>query len=460
MKLKTRLLDYQERAVGKLCGVKVGALYMEQGTGKTRTALELIHRRYLADKIDHILWLCPCNALPDIRDNISYHAEIEPGLLTMCGIETLSSSARANSGLLTLTAEKRCYLIVDESLLVKNPYALRSQAIIRLSQQCIYKLILNGTPISRTEADLFAQWYILDWRILGYRSYWSFAANHLEYDEHTNRIVRTLNTEYLMSKIEPYTFQLSKSECLSLPTKTYKTHYFRITDEQEAHYDEIADQMLFQLDELKPETLYRLFSALQAITSGKRIIVSGNRFRTSPFFACSQDNPRTQALLEILPTEKAIIFCKYTNEIHELCTILNERLGEGCALPFDGSLSKRARQDNLKQFQGGATYLIANRGCAGYGLNLQFCRHIVYYSNDWDLATRIQSEDRVHRIGQSQKVIVQDLCAANTIDERISSCLTRKENLLHLMKSLLRRQNKTQEWVRPQRSDPDEKIIP
>ena len=114
----------------------------------------------------------------------------------------------------------------------------------------------------------------------------------------------------------------------------------------------------------------------------------------------------------------------------------------------------------LKQFQGGATYLIANRGCAGYGLNLQFCRHIVYYSNDWDLATRIQSEDRVHRIGQSQKVIVQDLCAANTIDERISSCLTRKENLLHLMKSLLRRQNKTQEWVRPQRSDPDEKIIP
>ena len=45
MKFKTELLDHQRKAVDKLKKLKVGALFMEQGTGKTRTALELINIR-------------------------------------------------------------------------------------------------------------------------------------------------------------------------------------------------------------------------------------------------------------------------------------------------------------------------------------------------------------------------------------------------------------------------------
>ena len=59
MKLLTDLYDYQREAVEKLSHVKVGALYMEMGTGKTRTALELIRRRLAAGKVSQVLWLCP-----------------------------------------------------------------------------------------------------------------------------------------------------------------------------------------------------------------------------------------------------------------------------------------------------------------------------------------------------------------------------------------------------------------
>ena len=48
MEFITGLFDYQTEAVDKLMRVKVGALYMEMGTGKTRTALELIQRRLKA----------------------------------------------------------------------------------------------------------------------------------------------------------------------------------------------------------------------------------------------------------------------------------------------------------------------------------------------------------------------------------------------------------------------------
>ena len=78
---------------------------------------------------------------------------------------------------------------------------------------------------------------------------------------------------------------------------------------------------------------------------------------------------------------------------------------------------------SVHQFKTVSKFLIANKSCAGYGLNLQFCSYIIYYSNDWDYATRAQSEDRVHRIGQNKNVHIIDICAAYTLDEKIIKCL-------------------------------------
>ena len=88
------------------------------------------------------------------------------------------------------------------------------------------------------------------------------------------------------------------------------------------------------------------------------------------------------------------------------------------------------RQNNLDLFQTTSQYLVANKQCGAYGLNLQFCSYIIFYSNDWDYGTRSQAEDRVHRIGQTENVHIVDICAADTLDERILKCLDKKENLV------------------------------
>ena len=77
MILKTNLLRYQREAYDKLCGLKIGALYMEMGTGKTRTALELIKHRIDQGKINHVIWLCPCSIKGDIRAGIAQHSDLE-----------------------------------------------------------------------------------------------------------------------------------------------------------------------------------------------------------------------------------------------------------------------------------------------------------------------------------------------------------------------------------------------
>ncbi len=432
MKMLTDLYPWQRAGVDKLIGIRVGALYMEMGTGKTRTALEMVQRRLDAGKISHVLWLCPCSVRENLREDIRKHSEGAFAKIAIYGIESLSSSLTLYEKLIKYVRTGTTMIIVDESNLVKNPKAIRTRRITELASACRYKLILNGTPISRNEADLFAQWYILDWRILGYRSFWSFAANHLEYDpEIPGKIRRTLNTDYLIEKIAPYSYQVKRDECFDLPDKLYTQVDTCMTAEQEEHYDEITDIMIMQLDERIPETIYRMFAAAQAIISGLWVEDRNGHFVTRPMFDDPMDNPRIRDLLDYIKTlgnEQAIIFCKYTHEIEAILLVLPD------AVPFYGKLNQKQRQKNLDAFRNGARFLIANKTCAGYGLNLQFCHHVIYFSNDWDWATRAQSEDRVYRLGQESKVTVCDICAAHSLDAKIMRCLTRKENLSDAIK--------------------------
>lgn len=449
MRLKTELFDYQEKAVEKLIHVKVGALYAYMGTGKTRMALELIYRRLQAGKINHVIWLCPTSSPVkyNLRADIKKHAEVEPGLITICGIETLSTSSRANIKLMNIAQQTKSYLIVDESLLVKNPFALRSRHITNLAYQCEYKLLLNGTPISKCEADLFSQWYILDWRILGYKSFYSFAANHLEYDDKfKGKIRRVLNVDYLTDKIAPYTVQIDK-DVLHLPKKQSKTYYFGLEGAQEEEYGRVLDDFLSLDDLLQSDydtpIIYRTFNALQQVTSGEFIASPAPKpIRHFPMFS-PDENPRVQELLrairEIPKDEKVIIWCKFEHEIKDIKSVLESR-GESVALCY-GRLRSKRRAEEMEKFKNGSRFLIANKGCAEFGLNLQFCQNEIFYNNDWDWATREQAEDRVWRHGQTHDVKIIDICAGETIDERILNCIFHKENLVYQFKQHLHKKN-------------------
>lgn len=466
MHLITDLFPWQSAAVDKLIRIRVGALYMEMGTGKTRTALEIIQRRVNAGKLDHVLWLCPCSVRENLREDIRKHAEGAFSKIAIYGIESLSGSMRLYEMLMHYVKAGKTMLVVDESNLVKNHKAIRTRRITELAKHCHYRLILNGTPISRNEADLFAQWYLLDWRILGYRSFWSFAANHLEYDpDIPGKVRRTLNTDYLVEKIAPYSYQVSRDECFNLPGKVYSQVYTWLTPEQDEHYGKVIDAMILELDEYRPETIYRMFAAAQAIISGLWVEDNGKHFKTRPMFKDPRENPRVITMIDVAESlkdnEKAIIFCKFTHEIEALLSVLPG------SLPFYGKMIQRQRQQNLESFKSdeGARFLVANKACAGYGLNMQFCHNVIYYSNDWDFATRIQSEDRVYRLGQSHKVEIIDICAQQTLDVKIMRCLARKEGLEEAIKRELSSSNRSEakgkymKWLRGEMEDSDGKAL-
>ena len=74
-------------------------------------------------------------------------------------------------------------------------------------------------------------------------------------------------------------------------------------------------------------------------------------------------------------------------------------------------------------------YFVGQPRTGGFGLTLTEAKTVVYYSNGYDLEIRLQSEDRAHRIGQTNKVTYIDIVAENTTDEKILSALRKKINI-------------------------------
>lgn len=428
--LTTEMYPYQQEAVDKLLPLRIGALYMEMGTGKTRTALEIIQKRLERGKISKVLWLCPCSVMKNLEADLDKHATDWRDLITISGIESLSNSDRSYLNLLKYVDETTM-CIVDESNLVKNYFAKRTKRIFQIGKPCRYRMILNGTPVSRNEADLYAQWYFLDSRVFGYRTFWSFAANHLEYDER-HRVRNVLDTDYLAERIAPYSYIARKKDVLKLPKKLVENKYFNLTSSQNFEYEETLNCFLGDVDEFNETTIYRLFNALQLVTSGQRITSTELPMQHEPMFLDPKENPRIKALMQLLEanTEKTIIWVKYVHEAYEI-----QKMLPGAAMNI-GDRSVKKRADEIERFRSDpdCLYLISNKTCGGYGLNLQFCHKAIYYNNDFDWATRAQSEDRIHRLGQTDDCQIISIVADSKIDERIINCLNRKENLCDAVK--------------------------
>ena len=73
--------------------------------------------------------------------------------------------------------------------------------------------------------------------------------------------------------------------------------------------------------------------------------------------------------------------------------------------------------------------LLCHPASAGHGLNLQAGGHIiVWFGLPWSLELYQQANDRLHRMGQKQGVIIHHIVALETLDERVMSVLAGRES--------------------------------
>lgn len=439
----TAPLPHQVAAVEKMKPSRVGALFMDMGSGKSLAAIMLADIR--RHKISKVVWCCPVSLKRNTREQILTHTNCAPESVYLfndktddanlpaadwyiVGIESISGSNRVAAAFNALV-DQSTMLIVDESSYIKGHRAKRTKRLILVGLRARYRLVLNGTPISQGLEDLYAQMMFLSEKILGYRSWYSFSKSHLAYSErYKGRIENRSGLDWLSAKIAPYVYQVTKDECLQLPEKTYSNRYVSLTSEQEALYDAAKERFEDDLMTMDSEddtgiAIYRLFGALQAIVNG--VIPAG--FRNEGGSVANNKIDEAVRAINTMPDSHIIAWVRYRRSVLDLAAAIREDTDRHRYLYY-GDLSETKRAEQLEGWRKNGGVFVATESCGGHGLTLTEARYCLFMSNGYKYSERIQAEDRLHRIGQSKNVLYASIWARAKIEERVENALYRKEN--------------------------------
>lgn len=87
---------------------------------------------------------------------------------------------------------------------------------------------------------------------------------------------------------------------------------------------------------------------------------------------------------------------------------------------LSGQSSPKQRQDAVRQFQRdpAVKVFIGAIGAAGVGITLTAARRMILLESGWTPALIEQAEDRIHRIGQMQPVLVEHFAIRGSVDAR------------------------------------------
>ena len=458
---KFKPFDHQMKALDRGLGKYEFGYFMEMGTGKSKVLIDNIGILYLAEKINFALIIAPkgvyrnwvSKEIPEhMSDDVPYRiirwvaspnkkqqAEMRSVKEEFNGLTIFVMNVEAFSSVKGRTAGEwmgralgaKGLIAIDESTTIKNHKAKRTKALINIAWEFKYKRLLTGSPITKSPMDIYSQCEFLRPGLLNYESYYAFQNRYAVINKRTmgahsfQQIVGYKNLEDLTDKIDQFTFRVLKKDCLDLPEKIYTARYVTMTKEQERMYKSIRESALVMLDSGD------LVSAPAVITQLLRLqqVLSGH-LKTDDGDTVYFESNRMQALLDCLQEHsgKALIWSRFRHDIKTITEALNKEFGDGCAAAYFGDTSDDERNDIVMRFQksNALRFFVGNPSTAGYGLTLTEADLVIYYANDFNLETRIQSEDRAHRIGQKNNVTYIDLVTEGTIDERIVKALQDK----------------------------------
>ena len=462
LNFKLKPFDHQVDALDYGWSKPEFGLFMEMGTGKSKVLLDNMAMLYLDGQIKFALVIAPkgvyrnwvAKEIPEhMSDDIPHRVirwvsgpnkkqkeEMRSVQDTFEGLTIFVMNVEAYS---TIKGQKagqwmarmlgyQGMIAVDESTTIKNHKAKRTKALMKIAAGFKYKRLLTGSPITKSPMDIYSQCEFLRPGLLGFESYYAFQGRYAVVQRRKmgaaafQQIVGFRNLDELTKRIDMFSFRVLKKDCLDLPEKIYTARYVGMTPQQFDMYEQIRRHAMVLLDSGEMSTAPAVITQmlrLQQIMSGHLKTDDGDML----YFP----SKRMDALEELINEHdgKAIIWSRFRYDIQQITETLNKKFGQGCAVSYYGDTSDDDRANAVLNFQNPdhpLKFFVGNPATAGYGLTLTEANLVVYYANDFNLETRIQSEDRAHRIGQKNNVTYIDLICEGSIDERIVKALRAK----------------------------------
>ncbi len=484
--------QHQIEAVEKLLACPYFFLALEMGCGKTKSTIDAGQILYNRGEVNRIIVVCPAPVrsvwvepeLGELAKHLwhsvpsrvfEYHAKLRtwdfgpPGDARLKWVVTNYDYLRGKEHLdrLLSIADKKTWLVLDESSAVKNAQAQQTKACMKLRAKCGRVTLLNGTPISQSPLDLFSQSLMMSPAILDCKYKTQFLARYavqvpvvasggrILRDTRGRVILSTTgwtNLEDLQRRLAPYTMRRLKADALDLPEKLPPVTISVPLDPATWRiYKQMRDDMVAWLSEsavsVAAQAIVKVMR-LRQVTSGflggveneeepsaERVESDISREKLDLFLAWHRQQ------LENDPSFKLLVWCEYRFEVERLVKALS---GVTVGALWGGQKpTERAGTLRLldpRTAPEGPVVVVGVPKTGSLGLNLTAAHTVVYLSHGNSLMTRVQSEDRVHRPGQRHVVSYFDIVATGpsgqkTIDHLLLSALREKRELADLTTS-------------------------
>jgi len=414
------LLSHQREALDKAYNKRAFAFFHEMGSGKSRTLLELWKQYFLEGRIAESWVICLNTLIGNWHEQIGLWAPELKDRIEVYGVSSLQAGGLPDR--LRERTHDHLAIGVDESQSIKNFKARRSEVVQELGFKAAFTDILTGTSITKGVGDLYSQFQFLDPKILGFRSYYSFRNRYCVMGGFEGKqIIGYQNLNELLATIEPYTHVVSNP--VDLPPQAHETREVKISAEQKRLLRELKTLMATELD----RHLLTVANALSFYTRGAQIL--GGHFAVAPGQVIPlEHNPKLEELKEIVDgtNQKIVVFCRFVPE----ALLIQKAFLESCrAVRIDPDIEDPIDTVNRFQKDPAIRLLVATYGRGSRGFTMTAGKLMVRYSGTFAYEELVQSEKRIHRIGQDEPTMVIDLLANVALDRRMKEIAEGKKSL-------------------------------
>jgi len=326
-------------------------------------------------------------------------------------------------------------VVVDESSSFKSHSAKRFKALASVGNHIERLVELTGTPSPNGLDDLWAQIFLLDGgERLGKRYTW-FRERYFQPDKRgADGMVYSYEAkpgseEGILEKISDICISMKAEDYLQLPDITYHEIPVEMDPKARKAYTDLEREMVLQLPEDEGDISVTSAAAL----SNKLLQLANGAIYDEDRNVHEIHNCKIEAFMELIESlqgKPALVFYNYQ---HDRTRILKALEKTGLRIR-----ELKTPQDEDDWNARKIDILLTHPASSAYGLNLQQGgNHVIWFGLTWNYELYTQANKRLHRQGQTDKVIIHHLICTGTRDEDVMQALQRKDDVQNwVMESL------------------------
>lgn len=398
----------------------------EMGLGKTIQAIGWMNCH---PEIESCLIVCPATL------RINWTRELDKWLISpYVDIKIVSYDSMGKADL----ERTRDVAILDEAHYIKNKASLRSRYAGRI--QAKRKLALTGTPLLNRPIEL---WNILHWlspETWPASSYWKYA---LRYCGAFQRVINkggkrvwdvsgASHLDELSGHLSGLMIRRTKAEVLKdLPAKRRQIIEIPLNGiKEDLRMRLVAARITAKdIEGHYAHDVRKLESALSAAWTE----MAGLRHEAG----LAKVGMAVDVIKDAIESEgKVVVFGHH----RDVLAGLYQGLSDYNPVVLHGGTTEKSRMAAVDAFQNDPKIkvFIGQIQAAGVGITLTAASQVIFVELDWTPGVMSQAEDRCHRIGQKDSVLVQHLALAGSLDSHIAKALVKKQDIIDMT---LRRKN-------------------